>query len=75
MVPPALLAVTMVFMPQSPVFLVSKGGRWTQTQTQEQDIITGRKEEARKALLFLRGPQFNADSELEVRDPVLTPLQ
>jgi hypothetical protein len=25
MVPPALLAVTMVFMPQSPVFLVSKG--------------------------------------------------
>lgn len=45
---PILMAVWMVFMPESPVYLVTKG----------------KMEEAKKSLLFLRGPNFDADSEL-----------
>ena len=45
---PTLMAVWMFFMPESPVFLVSKG----------------RREDAKKSLLFLRGPNFDVSTEL-----------
>ena len=45
---PVLMGLWLVFMPDSPVYLVTKN----------------RLMEARKALLFFRGPQFDADSEL-----------
>jgi len=48
-VAPALMAVGLVFMPRSPVFLLSKG----------------KVDEAKKALLFLRGPDFDVNSEMK----------
>ena len=52
---PILMTIWMIFMPESPVFLVSKG----------------KMEEAKKSLLFLRGHQFDADSELsEIKENV-----
>merc|ERR1712062_168489 len=45
---PLLMTVWMFFMPESPVFLVSKG----------------RMEAARSSLLFLRGPKYDVDKEL-----------
>ena len=52
---PVLMAVWMVFMPESPVFLVTKG----------------RMDQAKRSLLFLRGPDFDADSELtEIKNNV-----
>ena len=45
---PVLMTVWMFFMPESPVFLVSKG----------------RMEAARSSLMFLRGPQYDVDKEL-----------
>jgi len=46
---PAILAFLMFFMPRSPIFLVSKG----------------KYEEARKSLLFYRGPNFDAEMEVK----------
>ena len=48
-VAPALMAVGLVFMPRSPIFLLSKG----------------KVDEAKKALLFLRGPDFDVNSEMK----------
>ena len=45
---PVLMSVWMFFMPESPVFLVAKG----------------KMGQAKDSLLFLRGPEFDADSEL-----------
>ena len=45
---PVLMSVWMFFMPESPVFLVAKG----------------KMDKAKESLLFLRGPKFDADSEL-----------
>ena len=45
---PILMGIWMFFMPESPVFLVSKM----------------RMDEAKKSIKFLRGPKFDADSEL-----------
>jgi MFS family permease len=45
---PTLMAVWMFFMPESPVFLISKG----------------RRDDAKKALLFLRGPHIDVEPEL-----------
>ena len=45
---PLLMTVWMFFMPESPVFLVSKG----------------RMDAAKESLQFLRGPQFDVDREL-----------
>ena len=45
---PVLMTLWMFFMPESPVFLVSKG----------------RMEAARSSLLFLRGPRYDVDKEL-----------
>ena len=45
---PILMGIWMFFMPESPVFLVSKM----------------RMDEAKKSIMFLRGPKFDADSEL-----------
>ena len=42
------MSVWMFFMPESPVFLVAKG----------------KMDKAKESLLFLRGPKFDADSEL-----------
>ena len=46
---PILMAVLMFFMPESPVFLISKG----------------RRQDAKKSLLFLRGPHINIEPELD----------
>ena len=46
---PAIMAFLMFFMPRSPIFLVSKG----------------KFEEARKSLMFLRGPGFDCDMEVK----------
>ena len=52
---PILMTFWMIFMPESPVFLVTKG----------------KMEEAKKSLLFLRGPKFDVDSELaEIKENV-----
>lgn len=52
---PVLMAVWMFFMPESPVFLVAEG----------------KMDQAKKSLLFLRGPKFDADSELtEIKNNV-----
>ena len=45
---PVLMSVWMFFMPESPVFLVAQG----------------KMDQAKDSLLFLRGPQFDAESEL-----------
>ena len=45
---PVLMTAWMLFMPESPVFLVAKG----------------RMEAAKKSLLFLRGPRYNVQEEL-----------
>ena len=45
---PVLMTAWMFFMPESPVFLVSKG----------------RMKAARSSLMFLRGPQYDVDKEL-----------
>ena len=45
---PVLMSGWMFFMPESPVFLVAKG----------------KMGQAKDSLLFLRGPEFDADSEL-----------
>ena len=46
---PILMAVVMFFMPESPVYLISKG----------------RHSEAKKSLLFLRGPHIDVEPELQ----------
>lgn len=48
LVVPTIMAIWMFFMPESPVFLISKG----------------RRDDAKKSLLFLRGPKFNIEKEL-----------
>jgi len=48
-VAPALMAIGLVFMPRSPIFLFSKG----------------KVDEAKKALLFLRGPDFDVNAEMK----------
>ena len=52
---PALMAIGLVFMPRSPVFLLSKG----------------KEEEAKKSLRFLRGPNFDVNSEMKVLEASL----
>ena len=54
-VAPALMALGLVFMPRSPIFLLSKG----------------KVEEAKKSLLFLRGPDFDVNSELKAMEASL----
>ena len=49
------MAIGLVFMPRSPIFLFSKG----------------KVEEAKKALLFLRGPDFDVNSEMKEIDQSL----
>ena len=52
---PALMAIGLVFMPRSPVFLLSKG----------------KEEEAKKSLRFLRGPNFDVNSEMKALEASL----
>ena len=52
---PALMAIGLVFMPRSPVFLLSKG----------------KEEEAKKSLRFLRGPNFDINSEMKALEASL----
>ena len=49
------MALGLIFMPRSPIFLLSKG----------------KVDEAKKALLFLRGPDFDVNSEMKAMEQSL----